>query len=162
MLPVKKEILSPFVTSAVNILQMMAQVNPTVGEVTEKADKRTWGVVTGIIGMTGDKLEGNLSISFDEGSVLKIVGSMLMTELTQVDAEVIDAVGEIANMLCGGAKVGLHELGYEFQMASPVMISGKDVALSQFGKVPVAVIPLTIPEGQLVIEIAMRERAGAK
>ena len=146
------ELINPFVKSAVNVLKTMAQTDPQPGKPYLKEGNLTWGVVTGVIGMAGDEVTGNMVVSFDEKSILGIVSKMLMEEFKALSPDVIDAVGEITNMISGGAKKELNEVGFNFNMATPIMVTGKDVELSQLSKAPIVVLPFTTDAGKFVIE----------
>ncbi len=58
---------------------------------------------------------------------------MLGEKHTQINAEVSDAVGEMTNMIYGSAKTTLNQLGYNFEMAIPTVISG-DFKISHANK----------------------------
>lgn len=146
------ELINPFVKSAVNVLKTMAQAEPVPGKPYLKEGNLTWGVVTGLIGMAGDDVTGNMVVSFDEQAILGIVSKMLMEEFKSLTPDVVDAVGEITNMISGGAKKELSELGFSFNMATPIMITGKSVELSQLSKAPIVVLPFSTDAGQFVIE----------
>ena len=148
----KAELINPFLTSTMNVLTTMCQCQPVPGKPSLKEGNHSWGAVTGIIGMVSPDLTGNMLISFDEPSILAIVSKMLMEKFEKLSPEIIDAVGELTNMISGGAKQQLSEIGYSFNMATPIMIEGKGVVISQLGKTPSIQIPFTIPEGKFVVE----------
>lgn len=148
----KVELIKPFIDATINVLKTMAQTDPKPGTPTVKTNNRTWGVVTGLIGMAGNDVSGSLIISFDEPSILKIVSNMVMDDYKELNDEVLDAVGEITNMISGGTKSALSERGYNFNMATPMMITGKNVALSQLSNTPVISVPFMTDAGQFVLE----------
>ena len=148
----KAEFINPFIDAVVNVLSTMAQVNPNPGKPFLKETSQTYGVVTGLIGMAGSEVNGNMILSFELSPILTIVNNMLMESFTELNDEVVDAVGEITNMVSGGAKKNLAELGHKFDMATPVMIQGKEVELKQLSEAPVISIPFSIPEGQFWVE----------
>ena len=145
-------LVNPFIESAVNVLKTMAQTTPVSGAHTIKKHNRTWGEVTGLIGMAGENVNGNMMVSFDAPCILSIVSKMLMEEFTEINNDVIDAVGEITNMISGGTKSALKEKGFAISMATPIIINGKNVELSQNSKSPIICIPFTTEVGQFVIE----------
>ena len=152
------EFINPFINAATNVLKTMAAITPEAGKPYLKTDSKTWGVVTGIIGMAGNEISGNMVISFDQGSILEIVNKMLMESYTEVSDEVVDAVGEITNMITGGAKKELSESGCVFEMATPVMLKGQGTELKQLAAVPVIVLPFTTGAGKFVIEANLARR----
>jgi chemotaxis protein CheX len=145
-------LINPFLISAIKVVETMAFMKVTPGKPSIKDHNKTFGVVTGLIGLAGDGAAGNMVLSFDEGSILGIVSKMLGEEFKTVNKDVVDAVGELTNMISGGAKSELAEMGFSIRMATPVMIVGKDIELSQLTKKPVLTIPLTVDTGVFVIE----------
>lgn len=149
-------LINPFIESTLNVLSMMAQTEAFNKDLGVKTDKNTWGDVTGFIGLVGEKINGNLMISFDAPSILAIVNRMLMVNtFTEINDEVVDAVGEITNMICGGAKAKLAEEGFVIEMATPAMIVGKDVRINQLTTTPIIRVPFETNEGKFVIEASL-------
>jgi len=146
------DFINPFINSAINVMKTMASIDPKPGKPYLKNSHSTWGMVTGVIGMTGEKLIGNMVLSFDQPCILEIVSAMLMDQFDKVTPDVVDAVGELTNMITGGAKMQLVELGYKFEMSTPMMITGMNVEISQLTKVPIIVVPFDTLSGRFVIE----------
>ncbi len=96
------------VDAVLNVLKTMAQTDAQAGAPTVKADKTSKGDVTGLIGMAGEKAKGSIAVSFSSSCILKVVSNMLMEEFAEINDEVTDAVGEITNMVSGGARKTLY------------------------------------------------------
>ena len=152
------EYIDPFIIAAMNVIKTMAFCDPKVGKPLLKKNDVTWGVVTGIIGMAGNEVAGNMVLSFDQGSILKIVSNMLGESFSTLSNDVVDAVGELTNMITGGAKAKFSEKGLKFDMAIPLMVVGKDIQLKQLSKAPTVTIPFEIPEGRFVIEANLAKK----
>lgn len=75
--------------------------------------------------MVGPQSKGSMSITFDEQLALQVMQNMLGERPNSINEEVTDMVGEITNMVTGGAKRILSESGFEFNMATPIVVSGK-------------------------------------
>lgn len=145
------EIIDSFIGATKNVIETMTSLKVLAGEPYKKEGKNSFGEVTGMIGMIGDNIQGNMIVSFEESTILKIVNSMLCEKYVSINSYVVDAVGEITNMICGGTKNGLSGMGMNVGMASPVMLVGK-AQLSQLKNVPVIVIPFSTEAGQFVVE----------
>lgn len=154
----KAEFINPFVESTLNVLNTMAQTHAEAGSPNLKQDKATWGVVSGVIGMAGHNVCGNMIISFDEPCILSIVSKMLMEEFKEITPDVVDAVGEITNMITGGTKKLLNDQGFSFEMAIPITIRGKGIELSQLSSAPVISIPFKTDAGTFVVEANLSPR----
>ncbi len=146
------ELVNPFIVSAVNVLKTMAQTDPVANKPTLKSGNLTYGAVTGVIGMAGSQISGNMAISFDAPSICAIVSKMLMENFTEVTQDVVDAVGELTNMISGGAKKLIAEKGFTFEMATPMMLVGAGIEMQQMSKAPILQVPFSTPEGKFVIE----------
>ncbi len=82
--------------------------------------------VSGIIGISG-KGVGTIVLSMSEAVAIKAAGTMLMCELAEIDDDVMDAVGELTNMVCGGAKARLEK--YQLSMSLPNVLCGNNCRL---------------------------------
>jgi len=148
---------SPFLSSIMNVLSTMAQMEAKAGKPFYKKNKIAHGAVTGIIGMVGKQTRGTLAISFTEPAILEITKRMLGEEETGINETVIDMTGEITNMVTGGAKNLLTEQGYKFDMATPTVISGKDHVVNHKSGTPVIVVPFKTEAGDFFIEICFED-----
>lgn len=148
----KAEFISPFVDSTMNVLTTMCGVNPEPGKPIVKKSASTHGEVTGLIGMAGEQVSGNMLLSFEAPVIIAIVNHMLMEEFDSINDDVLDAVGELTNMISGGAKKLLGEMGYNFEMATPIMIQGTQVELKQLSSATIISIPFHTPHGMFWVE----------
>ena len=80
---------------------------------------------------------------------------MLGEEFTEVDDVIVDAVGELTNMISGGAKRRLAEKGYAFEMAIPSMVTGSGIQIYHSSNIKAVVIPFNIEEGEFWIEASL-------
>lgn len=154
-MPIDALVINPFISSTINVLTTMANVIPQRGEIGLKQDRKTWGDVTGIIGLAGYQATGHMLLSFDQPSILKIVNSMLGESYQEINDQVVDAAGELTNMISGGAKREFNELGFFFEMATPIVIVGKDVAVNQLTKDPIISVPFTLENGVFRLEASL-------
>ena len=148
----KAEFITPYIDSTLNVLQTMCQTNPEPGKPDVKETNRTLGDVTGLIGMAGAEVSGNMTLSFESSTIIAVVNRMLMEEFTEVNDDVVDAVGELTNMISGGTKKLLSDIGYSFDMATPVMIQGRDVELKQLSEATIITIPFQTDAGMFWVE----------
>lgn len=148
------EFINPFLKSILNVLSTMATMEAKAGKPVLKKGLVAKGDVTGLIGMTSDKAKGSLAITFTEPVVLEINRRMLGEAPKTIDESVIDLVGEITNMVCGGAKRELAQKGYDFDLAIPGMISGKNHTVTHKAKGPAILVPFTTEYGIFYVEVA--------
>ena len=151
-----KEIIKPFMESTVDVLQTMAQVRAVPGKPRLKNEETADGDITGVIGMASDRLKGSLAISFTTAAIFDIAKRMLCEDLTEIDNTVTDLVGEITNIVTGGAKRVLADQGYDFDMATPAVATGKNHRILHPYDGPKVVIPFSIDAGKFYVEICFR------
>lgn len=152
----KAEFINPFLESTKKVIETMAFTEVEPGQPAVKTDNLTWGTVTGIIGLASEKLTGTMLVSFEADSILAIVSNMLGEEFKEVNEEVVDAVGEITNMISGQAKKIFSEQGYSFDMAVPVMVKGENVEITQLSGTPGLRIPFSTASGHFVVEAVLK------
>ena len=85
---------------------------------------------------------------------------LLMSKFSNVDEEVLDAVGEIANMMIGGFKNLLEPYAGRLQMSIPSVIYGKNIAMRTSGADVVVAVRCGYPEGEF--EVTVRLSAARK
>jgi len=151
--------LNPFITSTINILSVMAQLEAKPGPAALKNDNVAWGDVTGLMGMTGDKVKGSFSLSFSTAAILDITQRMLGEKVTTIDDTVTDMTGELVNMATGGAKNLLAENGYHFDMAIPIVVAGRNHIVQHKSDGPIIIMPFTIETGAFYIELSFEDVA---
>lgn len=149
------EIVNPFISSTLNVLKTMAFTEATPGQPRLKEGKISLGDVTGFSGLAGEQLSGSFSISFTQATILAITSSMFGEVLTQLNEEVHDAVGEITNMISGGARKQLTEMGYKFNMSIPSVIVGHEHQITHRSKGKTILLPFSIDAGDFFVEICL-------
>lgn len=122
----RAEFVNPFLASLMNVLKTMASLELKPQKPRIKKDEIARGDVSGLIGMIGPTTRGSMSITFDESLALEIMQNMLGERPNGLNEEVTDMVGEITNMVTGGAKRILAESGFDFDMATPLSSPAED------------------------------------
>jgi chemotaxis protein CheX len=146
--------INPFLEGTIEVLKTMAFVDPRPGKPYLKKNNLARGDVSGIIGLTGT-IKGSLALSFSTGSILKIVSNMLGEEITSLNGEIRDAVGEITNMVSGAARKKIEAMGYSLSASLPTVVSGNDHSIMHVLGGPSIVIPFEMDEGSFVVDISM-------
>ncbi|GGZ76852.1 chemotaxis protein CheX [Paraglaciecola chathamensis] len=147
------EFINPFIAALRNVLSTMAQIELVPGKPQRKTAATAQGDVSGLIGMVGDDVKGSLSITFETSIALKVMQNMLGEQPEAINDDVADMVGEITNMICGGAKNELAKLGYNFGMATPVVVFGKDHTLSHTASGQKMIMPFASEHGKVFLEM---------
>ena len=149
----RAEFVNPFLMSLINVMNTMAQLELKPGAPRKKSDELARGDVSGLIGLVGPQTRGSFSISFEKSLALEVMRRMLGEAPTSINEEVTDMVGEITNMVTGGAKRMLAEKGYDFDMATPVVVSGPSHTISHKTDSTKLLMPFESEYGRATIEI---------
>lgn len=88
--------------------------------------------LTAMVGLAGT-YSGLVSIHIPWPLALSFTSSMLGMEVTEIDDDVNDAMGEIANMIAGSFKQHLSKGGSDIQISTPSVINGSDYTVSSTG-----------------------------
>ncbi|MGK0203373.1 MAG: chemotaxis protein CheX [Planctomycetota bacterium] len=115
------------VKATVDVFQTMMNLRLEAGEVSiEKAQMRQAEVI-GSIGVAGF-LTGSISVFLPRSIAAKAVASMLMMEPDELsDGDLVDAIGEVTNMVGGGIKTELFQKAPLFDIAVPCVYMGDDL-----------------------------------
>ncbi len=145
-----------FRDSGLHVLETMGLTPVTSSDPYEKTSPFTFGIVTGIIGFAGEgqahTVSSTLSLSFDKAAILEILTNMLMSPFTEINDEVLDAVGELTNIVCGDIKRRLFDRDVRIGMATPIVIEGEGIKVRDRATRKTFVIPYHTAKGHFVLE----------
>lgn len=87
--------------------------------------------VSGSVGFAGENVNGALYLHLSAPFAQTMAGAMLGLSPAELsgEAEVNDAVGEVANMLTGGLKSWLCDAGFPCSVSTPAIIRGASFAV---------------------------------
>ncbi len=146
------EHINPFLRSLVNTFSTMLNCEARRGEIVLSNTEDRHYPVSGVIGLSG-KAVGTVVINLSEEVALKAASAMLMTELTSLDDDVLDAVGELANMVAGQAKAELEE--YELSVSLPNVITGENHEIRFPSDIKTICVPFDTDFGPLQLEVGL-------
>lgn len=111
--------------------------------------------VTAMVGLAGST-KGLVAIHLGYEEAKAVTGSFLGMEVEEVDEDVRDAIGELANMLGGSIKSVLDEGGSEIKLSIPSAISGEEYTIDNLTDAQVDVVCFNLPEGgQFRVELQL-------
>lgn len=87
--------------------------------------------VSGIIGIIG-RVNGSILVNMSEPVALQLTSGILMTDFQRITSEVLDGIGEVANVIGGRLKSSLATSGYPLDnITLPSVIVGQNYYVSQ-------------------------------
>ena len=145
-----------FLEGTITVLKTMAFIEPRPGKPYLKQDNMAVGDISGIIGLTGSA-RGSLALSFSERCILRVVSNMLGEEITNLNPEIQDAVGEITNMISGAARKNLEAKGFNITAAIPTVVFGKGHSIIHVMGGPSIIIPFETDHGPFVVDVCISD-----
>lgn len=138
------------------IFQTMLMMEASPGQAVTKRAKGFVDSVSAIVGMAGAN-KGMLAIHIPEATALIITSSFLMMEVTEVDEDVKDAIGELANMVAGSIKANLTEQGQEFKLSIPSVVCGAEYEIDCLTDSEGVCMPFSIEGGAFLVEFHLQK-----
>jgi chemotaxis protein CheX len=131
-----------------NVFRTMFGVDIVMGKPALKKTKLSSAEITGMIGFAGDK-RGNFSLALTKPSATFMYKAMIGETITEITPDLVDAIGEITNIISGQFRVEIEKLGYKLSAALPTVIVGHNVEINFITKVPVITLPFTFQAGEV-------------
>ncbi len=158
----KEDLIRDIVEATSDVLSTMASFEVKAKEFVQRngtpecLDVTACMDITGILGFSGGR-KGSILITFTEAIALKVVGGMLGVTLSKIDADVRDGVGEIINMIAGGAKTRLQQQGVFFDLSIPNTIIGQNHQIKAAVSAVRTRIDFESCAGDFFIEVYLKE-----
>lgn len=124
----KAEYINPFLESARIVIEQMANVSPTTGELGVKDIKFIEKYVWIQIGLTG-QMQGDIVFGLEEDVALKLVSAMMGGfVITEMDEMGRSAISELGNMISGNASTILFNQGVRVDITTPKVVESATAA----------------------------------
>ncbi len=147
----------PFIKSVQNVFETMLQLPVQMGQPELKQPGDAGHDVSAIIGMSGD-VEGSVVLSFPTTTAERVVALFTGTELDAGHEDFADAVGELVNMVSGGAKAQFD--GKEVTISCPSVVVGQSHQVYGRKDVVAICIPCESDCGEFNVEVSIRQSTG--
>ena len=108
---------------------------------------------SGFIGVSGP-LQGSIVVSLDQDVAFAAAEAFLGSRPSAINAEVIDMVGELTNMIAGAGKDRIGIPG--ITLGLPTVITGRGHTVTFSNSAHVEILQFSSPHGQLTVEIGVR------
>lgn len=145
------EIHDKMIDATKEIFSTMIMMEITLEEIQESHGPLT-DTITAMIGLAGTH-RGVLAVHFPYAVAMAITSSFLMMDVTEMNEDVHDAMGEIANMLGGNVKTILSEKGRDIDLSMPSTISGAEYSFQSDKDVDKVIIKFGTEKGSFMVEM---------
>jgi chemotaxis protein CheX len=138
--------IQPFIDVCVNVFKEFLHLDVITGRpyFSVKEAITEWDI-SAVIGLTGEA-RGAVVISLKKENAIKLTDILTGTKHSDFDGEVVDAVGEIINIIAGNAKRGLED-AFKLNISLPTIVKGiEHSVIWSDGKTRVLCIPFQFLE----------------
>jgi len=108
--------------------------------------------ITSMIGLGGG-LKGLLAVHCPSSVATKITSAFLGMDVEEIDDDVKDAIGEIANMVAGNLKVSYAAIDVNIELAIPTSIVGDSFYVSGIADATRVVVPFSMNNETFWVEL---------
>jgi chemotaxis protein CheX len=150
--------INPFIKSISNVFQTMMSVDVAFGKPFLQTQNETRPDVSAVIGFSGDA-SGAVVVAFDRHTAAATASKFAGIDMTLDHADFSDALGELANMIAGGAKADFEGLDVSISLPSVIVGDGHEITGSKAH--PSLVIPCDSSLGPMKVHVSMKVQASA-
>lgn len=150
----QQSILNAFISATTGVFQTMVGREVTAQSPFLVRSANCEEDLSAIIGLSGG-LPGTVIVGVDRALAIDFTERVIGHKTTQIDEEVIDAVGEIANMIVGAAKCKLTT--YKLSISLPSVICGKGLTVNFPRQVRPVCLPFDCEGSRLTLRIGLND-----
>jgi chemotaxis protein CheX len=158
-----EQYIQPFINVCVNVFREFLGSELKAGRpyFSEKNAVNEWDI-SAVIGLTGEA-RGAVVVSMKHELAMKLTDTLTGSKHTHLDDEVVDAIGEIVNIIAGNAKKELEET-FRLVISLPTIIEGKEHSIKwPNSQARIMCIPFDIFETDIFnLSVAIESVSGAK
>lgn len=112
--------------------------------------------LSAMVGLAGS-YNGLVSVHIPWPLAISFTSMMLGMEVTEIDDDVNDAMGEIANMIAGSFKQHLSKGGSDIHLSTPSLINGADYVVSSGNKLENITLKFATDEEWFMVSLSIEE-----
>jgi chemotaxis protein CheX len=148
----QKKFIAPFVKMTKDVFSMMLGWKVDLMGVVTNDRTAIRHDCSGIVGLSG-AIRGSVVISLDQEVAISAAGAFLGERPDSINSDVIDTVGELANMVGGASKDKMGIAG--ISLGLPTVVTGKNHRVSFEPGAHIEMLHFSSPHGPLTVEIAV-------
>lgn len=150
------KIVNPVIQAIVDTLEKIGSISLKVQKPFIKMDSIARGDITSLITLRGDT-SGTIGMSFSGKCILFIVSKMLGEQMTELNDDIKDALGEITNMISGHLTQLFEMMGQNLKASLSQVIMGKNHTISYNSDSVVLAVPCITAHGEILLEMCFEE-----
>jgi len=147
----KAEYINPFVESTGEVFTTMLSCAPSWGDIRLDVGDSGPFEISALIGLTGTA-KGTVEMSFPDTTAVAICNRLIGQENSEVNEGVIDALGEMVNMVAGSAKAKFK--GHKINISLPTVVRGKNHIVEHPKGSESLIIPFESELGDFIVRVS--------
>ena len=150
----KAEYINPFLDSSINLFKAYLKFDVNNKPPYINQDSQNLNEISAIIGLAGD-IVGAVVLSFPRETAITMASRFSGQKHHAVGKEVLDAVGEMVNIIAGNAKKDLVD--FRIEISLPGVITGNTYRINWPQGIPVITIPFESEAGSFSVNVSFKE-----
>jgi chemotaxis protein CheX len=137
--------INPVVAAVKYVFKAMLDIDIKAGTSIVNEARKSKGDITGVMALTGGDgdQKGMLAFSTSKQGALQIYKRLMHQEFEEVNAEIIDGMGELTNIISGRARYELEKENIHLYAHVPIVFSGKNAEVNYITKTTVLSAPFS-------------------
>lgn len=138
--------INPFVAAVQSVFRTMLGLEVTMGKPALKDSRTTSSDVSGIMGLVGDR-KGTVTVGLSDKGAIFVLQTLLGDTAESVTPDVVDAVGELTNIVSGQARKEFEKAGLNLKASIPTVVVGHNLEINFITQVPTVSLPFSFTVG---------------
>ncbi len=143
------------IDSTQEIFSSMIFLEVAPGEPFKRTNAPLTNSISGMIGLAGT-IKGSLSIHLPNSAALAVTTAFLGMDVEEIDEDVKDAIGELANMLGGSLKAVLDPTGSGIKLSMPSTVYGEEYSIDCLAEAETVAVPFSFDGQTFIVELQLR------
>lgn len=135
-----------------DVFSTMLMMDLVVGDPVDGAGGEVESNITAMLGLGGD-IRGMLAVHCPAAVAMAITSGFLGMDVDELNEDVKDAIGEIANMVAGNLKIAFAGYDLKIELAIPTSIIGKSYRVGGMMGARRVAVPFTLEQGTFLVEL---------
>ncbi len=140
------------IESTQDIFSSMIMLDVSAGEPYSRHKTVLENSISGIIGLAGTR-KGLLAIHLPKKSALAVTTAFLGMDVDEINEDVRDAIGELANMIGGSIKSALDPKGSNIQLSMPSSVFGEEYTIDCLADAEEITVPFSFDGNSFLVEL---------
>jgi chemotaxis protein CheX len=140
------------VSATTDVFSTMLMVDLVIGDPVEGPGGEFASNITSMLGLGGD-IRGMLAVHCPAVVAKAITGGFLGMDVDELNEDVKDAIGEIANMVAGNLKIAFAGYDMKIELAIPTSIVGESYRVGGMLGARRVAVPFEMGSGQFLVEL---------